>query len=666
MIMAASLLLAWGCFPDERNNFMVDDAFGISSLDQVVEASVHSGTIVIGIAKSGKGTSSATVRVNTSSTATSPLINAYNQANKTNYQAVTESLVTMNQTQFSFAKEDVAQKLVLSWDPEELASFVGNSNDYIIPILIESDDPTVLVKQERSFIMIHLRRSSIKVAQSGISRTVEKKTVEKDKEGNQPPLQESVSLDVVIDNSIKGMSITYPVKIDNSLIAAYNEGQETPFVAAPQGLVKIETPSVTIPEGGKSATVKLTLDYSVLLKDGKLPQFPSYVIPVTLDKSGLTANYNGKEFDLRGLSYGSITAYIVFNWRETKLGLSVRREWGKYSSELGAWSSYIEGFTANADRNVTLDGDYLYIAETNQTKNLWAISLKDPGIYKKLPVGTVKDAGTFYLSCPRVVKNTNEDINGGKDVLVVSNMVSGNPTLYIYDKGIEADPSVITMETWASRRLGDTFTWWGSLQDGVLFFKDFDSTQGTVTFWMKGKTTGTMYLVGRIAAPAVTGAGAYFPFPDNISAGLGSVRGGAISWYIQSTKNLATLEGADNAPTITELAGDWANTCFRFFELGGKRYVACAQQNGSSQGYFLVVEGPAGMAWQQILSDGTVVYQAAIQNESEGDALDTTASAFESGNSGMDLDIYQSGTDVYVAVIKQNVGLSLFHLSYDE
>ena len=32
----------------------------------------------------------------------------------------------------------------------------------------------------------------------------------------------------------------------------------------------------------------------------------------------------------------------------------------------------------------------------------------------------------------------------------------------------------------------------------------------------------------------------------------------------------------------------------------------------------------------------------------------------------MDLDIYQHETDVYIAVVKQNVGLSLFHVSNDE
>ena len=37
------LLLAAGCFPDDRNNFMVPDGFGISATQPVLQASLHTG-----------------------------------------------------------------------------------------------------------------------------------------------------------------------------------------------------------------------------------------------------------------------------------------------------------------------------------------------------------------------------------------------------------------------------------------------------------------------------------------------------------------------------------------------------------------------------------------------------------------------------------------------
>ena len=651
-ILIAGMLLVSGCFPDERNNFMVSDSFGITSLENVVEASVHPGGYVLGIAKSGKGQSAAHVRIIRDEQEIQSRIAAYNAENGTEFKAVMGSLIQMDALDFDFTAEEAAKQVTLTWDPDLVARFMGDSDRFVIPVLIQSDDPVVKVKEDRSFLLVHLRRSGVSLKQKTVSRTVEKKTVEPDKAGNQPPLQETVSLDVEIDHPIQGVGMTFPLEIGAT--------------DAPAGLVKLLTDTVTIPAGGKSGTARVEIDYSVLLENGLLTPFPDYDVPVLLRTDGMKATLGGEPFDLRGLSYGNTATHFAFTWKETKKGFNVSREWGRYSTESEGWSDYISGFAAGADRNVTLDGDYVYIAETNQSKNLWAISLKDPGSYRKLPVGAVKDEGIFFLSCPRIIPNNNPDINGGKDLLAVSNMIEGDPTLYVYVNGIQNDPVPFAMTTWASRRLGDTFSWWGSWQDGVLFFKDYTSTQGTVTFWMSGKASGTMFLTARLAAPAETGAAAYYPFPDDINHGIISVRGGETSWLVAASKNLKTLEGADNNATLTELDPAWANSAFRYFTLAGKRYVAVAKQDGSSAGRLIILEGEAGTDWGQIVVANKVVHEAAIQNETENETLDNTPSDRASGNSGMDLDVYTVGEDVYIAVIKQNVGLSLFRVSNDE
>ena len=651
-IIIIGILLVSGCFPDERNNFMVPDSFGITSLENVVEASVHTGSFVLGIAKSGKGQTAAHVEINRNQSDIEARLADYNSEHDTGFKAVMNSLIEMDAVEFDFTAEEAAKQVTISWDPDLLARFMGDSDQFVIPVLIKSDDPTVQVKEDRSMLLVHLNRSSVSLKQKAVTRTIEKKTVEPDKNGNQPPLKEIVSLDVEIDNPIAGVGITYPLEIGST--------------DAPAGLVRLVTQSVTIPEGGKSGTVQVELDYSVLLQGGVLNQFPDYEVPVRIKTDGMTATRDGKDFLLQGLSYGNTVTRFTFIWKETKKGLNVSREWGLYSTENESWSDYLTGFTAGADRNVTLDGDFVYVAETNQSKNLWAISLRDPGNYRKLPVGTVKDEGIFYLSCPRVIPNTNAAINDGKDLLVVSNMIEGDPTLYVYLNGINSDPVPFPMTTWASRRLGDTFSWWGSYQDGVVFFKDYNSTQGTVTFWLSGKSTGTLFLMGRLAAPAQTGAAAYFPFPDDINNGIISVRGGETSWLVTASKNLKTLEGADNNATLTELDPAWANSSFRYFTVAGKRYVAVARQDSAAGGRLIVLEGEGATAWGQIVTGGKVVYEAAIQNDSENEALDESPSARFSGNSGMDLDVYKSGEDVYIAVVKQNVGLSLFRVSNDE
>ena len=658
--IACALALLAACIPDDRENFMVPDSFGLTSSEVLIKTSAHSGAYTIGVAKSGKGKTGAKAIVSIDAGQVQAALDKYNADNGTSYEALPAGVFSIDNTTLSYAEEDVVKDVTVSWDPLKLIDIISGEKDYVLPILLSSDDLTV--NSGRDLLLLSFQRSTVGIPQQNVNRVINRKQVLPDADGNAPELQETVILDLTMDNFIKGIGMSFPIKIDNSLIEEYNKSSADPYVAAPEGLVTILTPTVTIPESGESASFKIQIDKSKLLSGGELKAFPNYLIPVTIDTKALSSTCKGEAFDLKGLAYGNLVTWFTISYLES--GLSVVREWGYYSTSAGAWSSYIDGFTAGADRNVAIDDNYIYIAETNTTKNLWAISRSDPRNYKKLPVGTVADAGIFYLSCPRIVKNTNPDINGGKDVLMVSNMVEGDPKLYIYDKGIDSDPSRLNMTTWAGRRLGDTFTVWGSLQEGTLFFKDFNSTQGTVTFWLRGKTTGVLYLVGRIMAPQATGAGAYFPFPDNISSGVSTVRGGEAAWLTSSTKNLATLEGADNNPSLTELSGYYADTAFRFFDLGNKRYVAYTRQVSSYDGRLFILEGTPEQSWSDIILERNVVYQAAIQNDTEQEKLSEEPSPMGSNNSGMDLDCRMVGDDMYLVVLKQNVGLSLFKLTY--
>ena len=656
IIWLAAVLILAGCIRDERNNFMVPDSFGINAADVLQDVSVHTGNSVVGISKSGKGQTSGKVSVSMDDT----VLPAYNQAHGTDFKAVMPSMISFDRETLDFSVEDVTRTVTVSWDPEIVSQFIAEDTRYVIPLRIQSGD--LKVNEGREVVLLHLNRSGISVPQTSVSRVVEAKDVEPGPGGEQPELKETLILDLNLNPAIKNLGVSFPVCIDNSLIESYNQVHQTSCVPAPEGLVTLLDSDATVAEGAMGGNFRVLLDKSVLLEDGKLTEFPNYLIPIRLQRESMAATLDGKEFDLKGLSYGNLVTYINFSYYAPPPGLSVIRMWGKYSTETASWSDYLGGFTAGADRNVAVDDNYIYIAETNTSKNLWAISLQDPGIYKKLPVGTVADEGIFYLSCPRIIPNTSAEINGGKDVLAVSNMNAGDPKLYVYADGIDADPRVIGMTTWASRRLGDTFTFWGSLQGGMLFFKDFSSPDGTVTFKLNGLSS-TLWLMGRIVAPAASGAGAYFPFPDNINQGVSSVRGGETAWLTTASTNLYTLEGADKTPTLAELSGYYADTAFRFFEFDGKRYVAYTRQVSPSDGRLFILEGEAGQSWSSMLEERNVIYQAAIQNETEQEGLDETPSPKGSGNSGMDLDVRIAGNEVYIAVVKQNVGLSLFRMS---
>lgn len=337
---------------------------------------------------------------------------------------------------------------------------------------------------------------------------------------------------------------------------------------------------------------------------------------------------------------------------------TIERVWGKYSTAEASWNNYYGG-AAGGERNVAIDENYVYIPETG-TKKLWAISIADPTKVKAVDVSALVDEGTFAISCPRVIKNTDSNINGGKDVLVVSNMISGDPTLYFYVNGIDAAAKVVKANTWASRRLGDTFTYAGTLQEGVFFFKDFNSAEGTVTFPMKYTSkTENLYLSARLVAPAVNGAGAYFPFPDNMAKGVSSVRGGGVAQLVATEANFQTCAVAVT-PTLTDLSGYYTDAAFRFFEFKDNRYIAYTRQVAGNDGRLFVIDGKKTDSWETILSTRHVIYHAAIQNETEGDKAPGDPSPKSSGNSGMDLDIHEANGAIYIAVVKQNVGLSVF------
>ncbi|MBR4809905.1 MAG: DUF1735 domain-containing protein [Bacteroidales bacterium] len=659
VITTLAIVLAAGCFPDDRENFMVPDSFGLTASETLVNTSAHAGSYTFGVAKNGKGKAAASATVSMDSGSVSAALDKYNADNGTSYKTLPVSMFRLDRSSIEFDVDDVVKDVTVSWDPLQVIDLISADSDYVLPVCVASND--LDVNAAKQLLLLHFQHSTVGIAQQNVGRQVNRKMVSPDADGNEPQLQETIILDLKMDNFIKGIGLTFPVKIDNSLIEKANEGLDEPYVAAPEGLVKILTPTVTIPESGESASFKVEIDKSVLLSGGELKAFPNYLVPVTIDTKALSSTRKGEAFELKGLSYGNLVTWFSITYLES--GLSVIRQWGLFSEASGAWSNYIEGFTANADRNVAIDDNYIYIAETNTTKNLWAISRTDPHNYRKLPVGTVKDEGIFFLSCPRIVRNTDPEINGGKDLLAVSNMNEGDPILYVYDQGIDADPKALKLTTWAGRRLGDTFTVWGSFQEGILFFKDFNSEQGTVTFKMTGALEG-MWLRGRIAAPQVTGAGAYFPFPDNINSGVCSVRGGELAWIASTPKDLLNLEGADNNPALEELSGYYADTAFRYFDLGKKRYVAYTRQVSAEDGRIFILEGTPEQSWADIIRERNVVYQAAIQNDTEQEKLSEEPSPLGSGNSGMDLDLRIVGEDAYLVVLKQNVGLSLFKLTY--
>ena len=189
-----SLLAAAGCIRDDRNYHMVDDSFSFTARQTLLQTSVHTGSCPVGIAKNGKGQTAAAVTVSTSGAACAEALDKYNGEHGTAFVALPESAYTLSDTRIPYEAEDVVKDLTVSWDPAALAEQIGDSPDYVIPVVVSSSDLTV--NPDKDFVLIQVLRSSLSVTQTGLERTVSSRNVEPDQQGHQPVLQETVTLDL--------------------------------------------------------------------------------------------------------------------------------------------------------------------------------------------------------------------------------------------------------------------------------------------------------------------------------------------------------------------------------------------------------------------------------------------------------------------------------------
>ncbi|MBO4743311.1 MAG: hypothetical protein J5533_06720 [Bacteroidales bacterium] len=349
-----------------------------------------------------------------------------------------------------------------------------------------------------------------------------------------------------------------------------------------------------------------------------------------------------------------------------ELVLSIETVWLKQSGD-SAWNTYFGG-TAGSDRNIAMDDEYVYIAENSGTAKLWAISISDPSQVKAVNVEGVT-GGTHLLACPRVVKNTDSSVNGGKDVLICSNLTRGGeePKLYMWVNGIDNAPKAITLNTWATGAwYGDVFTVYGTLQDGLLLFDKIggDGANGIVTFILNGVPSGSnMYLVSRLkfndAMGSHSGACAYYPFPGDINNGIYSpgrgteARGKSVT-FSGDPKN----EGGFDV-TLTNLEYAEGRNGFvlgyNYIEWEGMRYVIYGKQPDKNTGYVYVLEGEANDDWLTIANTAGVKFRR---------DLFVASGSLSSGNSAMDVTARVIDGDLYFAAQKQNVACGVYKLVY--
>lgn len=338
------------------------------------------------------------------------------------------------------------------------------------------------------------------------------------------------------------------------------------------------------------------------------------------------------------------------------------RVWGLYNS--GAEANWFAGIsdggaamTATTDRNIAMDDDYIYMAKSSAYPQIFAIDRTDPSKVKKLDITGIA-GGTHPISCVRVVKNTDASVNGGKDILLVSNL-KGDYELkvFAYLNGIDAAPTQVLIwqwDKWANascwRRYGDKFTVTGTWQNGALWFQGWNDGKA-LYFPLNGKVDkdNEVSHVIDATASAIKDVAVY---PGQESTVLITSYDKAAFWTnsgSKNTNNWVTWTEADLMPSLKNSYG------YKFFDFNGKKYIAYTQLESTKKSRVQIMEDNG--TFKTSLEAKAGLLEAPLQKADEFSAESPAAG----GNNG-DCAVRIIGEEVYIAAMHTDVGLSLFKM----
>ena len=254
----------------------------------------------IAIIKSGKGASSATVKIER---LTEEELNAWCKNNgamveaedketgekleKPMYLLADESRYEVSTDEFNYLASDIRKTFTTKWNSTFFANSAMNGKNYVIGFKLV--DSSLELGENRDTLIIHPRLSSVSFKNSDIKSLYPTK----DYFGREPA---EFDAEIDLDYAVKSMDVEVELKIDNSKIAEEAAKREKEFEIAPEGLFKFNDTKVVFKAGETVTRFKYTIDYSVLFdKEGNLINDKvNYMIPVTIDKKNPKLIGNGK------------------------------------------------------------------------------------------------------------------------------------------------------------------------------------------------------------------------------------------------------------------------------------------------------------------------------------------------------------------------------------
>lgn len=653
ILFSALTITAVASCADDRNNFLPDDSFGFNNKagENVLTLPLYGGSHQINVIKSGKGLNEGVVNITTSNLD----LNNFNKANGTGYIPLPSDmdLYSFSDESLTFGVDDVTKPVTVSWDIAKVAAFMEQepANQYCIPVVLRSEG--LEVNEGRHIFILNLVTSTVTAEQTLLSRTYEWES---------EPVSETMDITVRIDKAIPGIDLTLDFEVDNDLIAAYNQANGTDYEAAPEGLVSFGADPV-IKAGEGYVLYPVTINTEALADENGLVKsnWNGYVVPVKL--SGMSVD---------GVKVNNGLTYIVVKGLEPIPPQLFTRQWGIFAtSSTNPWQAT---FGLSDARNITMDDEYIYVPQSaGGDPVLKAISIADPAQVKNVNVAGIA-GGTHTLSCVRMIPNTDPAVNGGKDILSACCLSVGEGShlnFYVWLNGIDNAPAISIVED-SGRRLGDKYIVLGSWNNGEVYLKDFNTgnivryamVDGRIGEWPGAD--GLAYARGRFdynasVLDAAGCIGSAYVYPGTPKAGS-DIPAGFLVTSTASAHFLGNTSG--NVFASTADLGMPLTHGYSFFTDAktGLKYIAYVGVEASqAQGSVRVIADLAGTpdGFLGALQSHKEVFEAPVQ-----DAMDATVvSPCPATHSTGDCVVREINGETYMAVMIQNVGISVFKMN---
>lgn len=281
--------------------------------------------------------------------------------------------------------------------------------------------------------------------------------------------------------------------------------------------------------------------------------------------------------------------------------VELQRQWGWYSDASTLWTPNVTAIsithpeTYGMARGLAMDDEYIYLPKSSAYAAIAAVKITDPTTQVKGSVSGVDVGGTFKSSFVRMMKNTDPSVNGGKDVLLLSNLTAAdaaNVVIYAYTSGIENAPVILAQFAWDSannvadwRRYGDRFYVTGTWQDGKIYLPSYNANKIVALKVANGARTAVeQYAAGDANSPDGIKDLTVYPGDDKLFLTNGSIA------------NLVSATGGKSAQGWDEYAlsasssngvGTWG---YNFFSFNGKNYIAYARTSGNKAWIEVIVD----------------------------------------------------------------------------